>query len=67
LKAWRDKRKDPMESGIEQLDSYLARLGVNFGWLVIFDLRTKALPIEERLSTQVTTTKNGRCVTIVRA
>ena len=67
LKAWRDKRGDPMESGIEQLDSYLARLGVNFGWLVIFDLRAKALPIEERLTTEVTTTKNGRSVTIVRA
>ncbi|KYC41616.1 polyketide biosynthesis operon protein CyrO [Scytonema hofmannii PCC 7110] len=67
LKAWRDKKADPMESGIEQLDSYLARLGVNFGWLVIFDRRTKALPIEERLNTQVTTTKNGRFVTIVRA
>ncbi len=67
LKAWRDKRGDPIESGIEQLDSYLARLGVNFGWLVIFDLRSKALPIEERLNTQITTTKNGRSVTIVRA
>jgi type II secretory pathway predicted ATPase ExeA len=67
LKAWRDKRRDPMESGIEQLDSYLARLGVNFGWLVIFDLRAKALPIEERLTTEVTTTKSGRSVTIVRA
>lgn len=67
LKAWRDKRGDPMESGIEQLDSYLARLGVSFGWLVIFDLRAKALPIEERLNTQFVTTKNGRSVTIVRA
>ncbi|TFI55135.1 ATP-binding protein [Mastigocladus laminosus UU774] len=67
LKAWRDKRGDPTESGIEQLDSYLARLGLNFGWLIIFDLRTKALPIEERLSTEVTTTKNGRSITIVRA
>jgi type II secretory pathway predicted ATPase ExeA len=67
LKAWRDKRGDPMESGIEQLDSYLARLGVNFGWLIVFDLRAKALPIEERLTSEVTTTKNGRSVTIVRA
>jgi type II secretory pathway predicted ATPase ExeA len=67
LKAWRDKRGDPMESGIEQLDSYLARLGVNFGWLIIFDLRARALPIDERLTTEVTTTKNGRSVTIVRA
>ena len=52
LKAWRDKRGDPFENGLEQLDSYLARLGVNFGWLIIFDRRSKALPIEERLTTQ---------------
>jgi hypothetical protein len=56
-----------MESGIEQLDSYLARLGVNCGWLVIFDVRTKALPIAERLNTQVVNTKNGRSITIIRA
>jgi len=67
LKAWRDKRGDPQAAGIEQLDSYLARLGVNFGWLIIFDQRTKALPIEERLTTSVKTTKNGRSVVIVRA
>ncbi len=67
LKAWRDQRGDPTQSGIEQLDSYLARLGVKFGWLVIFDLRTKALPIDERLATEVTATKNGRSITIVWA
>ncbi|MDJ0694647.1 ATP-binding protein [Mastigocoleus sp. MO_188.B34] len=67
LKTWRDKKGDPLESGLEQLDSYLARLGVNFGWLVIFDLRGKALPIEERLSTEVVTSENGRSVTVVRA
>ena len=67
LKTWRDKKGDPMESGLEQLDSYLARLGVDFGWLVIFDLRAKVLPIEERLSTEVTTSENGRSVTVVRA
>ena len=67
LKAWRDKKRDPLEDGLEQLDSYLARLGVNFGWLIIFDRRQKALPIEERLTTQVTTTKNGCSVIVVRA
>ena len=50
LKAWRDKKGDPLESGTEQLDSYLARLGVNLGWLIIFDLRKKALPIQDRLT-----------------
>ncbi len=67
LKAWRDQKKDPLEAGLSQLDSYLARLGEDFGWLVIFDRRSNALPLDERLATQVTTTKNGRSVTVVRA
>lgn len=67
LKAWRDKKRDSLEDGLEQLDSYLARLGVNFGWLIIFDRRKKAPSIEERLTTQLTNTKNGRSVTVVRA
>ncbi|MEC4818658.1 MAG: hypothetical protein SAK29_36095 [Scytonema sp. PMC 1069.18] len=66
-KAWHNKKGDPQEDGLEQLDSYLARLGVDFGWLIIFDQRSKAPPIEERLTTQITTTKNGRSVTVVRA
>ncbi|MCP2732279.1 hypothetical protein [Limnofasciculus baicalensis] len=53
LKVWRDKKGDPIETGIEQLDSYLARLGVDFGWLVIFDRRSNALEMEERLVTQL--------------
>jgi hypothetical protein len=67
LKAWRDKKGDPEVDGIEQLDSYLARLGEDFGWLIIFDCRSKALPLVERLGTQVKTTENGRRVTVVRA
>ncbi|MGH7998413.1 MAG: AAA family ATPase [Brasilonema sp.] len=66
LKVWRDKKKDPLEAGLEQLDAYLARLGEDFGWLVIFDRRSNALPLESRLETQITTTKNGRSVTVVR-
>jgi hypothetical protein len=67
LKVWRDKKGDPQEDGLDQLDAYLARLGVNFGWLIIFDRRAKALPLSERLTTQVTTTKGGRAVAVVRA
>jgi hypothetical protein len=67
LKVWRDKKRDPQAEGIEQLDSYLARLGVDFGWLLVFDRREKAPPIEERLSTKITTTKNQRSITIIRA
>ena len=67
LKVWHPKKGDPLKDGLEQLDSYLARLGVGFGWLIIFDQRSKAPPIEERLTTQITTTKNGRSITVVRA
>ena len=83
LKVWRDtghfpqrgepphgsvlKKGDPLEDGLEQLESYLARLGENFGWLIIFDRRSKAPSIEERLSTQVKTTEAGCFITVVRA
>jgi len=67
LKVWRDKKGDPLEDGLEQLDSYLARLELNSGWLIIFDRRKSALSIEERLTTQLTSTDRGRFVTVVRA
>jgi IS605 OrfB family transposase len=67
LKVWRDKKGDPVAAGLEQLDAYLARLGLDSGWLVIFDCRHSALPIEERLATQLAITNNGRTVTVVRA
>jgi type II secretory pathway predicted ATPase ExeA len=67
LKVWREKKRDPQSEGIEQLESYLARLGLDFGWLLIFDRRKNALPIEERLSTQVVVTQNQRSITVIRA
>jgi hypothetical protein len=67
LKVWREKKGDPQDEGLEQLDSYLARLGTDFGWLFVFDRRQKAPPIEERLSTQIMTTKNQRSITVIRA
>ncbi len=67
LKVWREKKRDPQAEGIEQLESYLARLGLDFGWLFVFDRRKNALPIEERLSTQVVVTENQRAITVIRA
>ncbi len=67
LKVWREKKGDPQDEGLEQLDSYLARLGVDFGWLFVFDRRKKAPSIEERISTQIVTTKNQRSITVIRA
>ena len=67
LKVWREKKRDPQIEGIEQLESYLARLGLNQGWLFVFDRRKNALPMEERLSTQVVNTQNQRAITVIRA
>ncbi|MDJ0734285.1 MAG: ATP-binding protein [Nostocaceae cyanobacterium] len=67
LKVWREKKRDPQTEGIEQLESYLARLGLNEGWLFVFDRRKNALPIEERLSTQIVNTENQRAITVIRA
>jgi hypothetical protein len=67
LKVWRPKKADPLSKGLEQLDRYLARLGQNSGWLVIFDRRENAPELEERLKTEIHTTQMGRLVTIIRA
>ncbi|MDJ0676172.1 MAG: ATP-binding protein [Calothrix sp. MO_167.B42] len=67
LKVWREKKRDPQTAGIEQLESYLARLGLDQGWLFVFDRRNNALPMEERLSTQVVNTQNKRAITVIRA
>jgi hypothetical protein len=67
LKAWRDKTKDPEEQGLDQLDSYLERIKVDYGWLFVFDRRKNAPPFVERLLTKTATTKNGRSVVIIRA
>ena len=66
LKVWREKKRDPQADGIEQLESYLARLELLSGWLFIFDRRKNALPIEERLSTKVVRTEKGRDITLIR-
>jgi AAA-like domain len=67
LKVWRDRRPDPLTKGLEQLESYLARLGLETGWLVIFDRRSNQPPIEERTITEIGQTSSGRMVTVIRA
>jgi hypothetical protein len=66
LKVWRDRRPDPMPAGIEQLDQYLARLGIDTGWLIIFDRRSDLPPIEERTTTELAKTLSGQQVTVIR-
>ncbi|MEW6220602.1 MAG: ATP-binding protein [Thermodesulfobacteriota bacterium] len=66
LKVWRDGEKDPLAEGLEQLDGYLAGLGLDTGWLVIFDQRTGLAPIAERTGAQEASSPAGRPVTVIR-
>ena len=67
LKVWRDGRPDPLDDGLKQLDAYLAGLGLDSGWLVIFDRRSGQPPIEERTTSLEQQTPGGRRVTLIRA
>ncbi|MEG4282295.1 ATP-binding protein [Microcoleus sp. A006_D1] len=67
LKVWRNRKSDPLNKGLEQLDGYLARLGQDKGWLVIFDRRDNALELEERLKTEIHPSPLGREITVIRA
>jgi len=66
LKVWRDREKDPLAEGLAQLDGYLSGLGLETGWLVIFDRRSGLPPISERTTTEPATTPAGRPVTVIR-
>jgi type II secretory pathway predicted ATPase ExeA len=65
LKVWRDGESNPLHKGLSQLDSYLAGLGVETGWLVIFDQRSGLPDIAERTRTEPATTPTGREVIVV--
>jgi hypothetical protein len=66
LKVWRQTRPDPLTAGLVQLDSYLARLGLDWGWLVIFDRRNDLVEIADRTTTEMVMTANGRSITVIR-
>jgi len=66
LKVHRDGRPDPMTDGLGQLDTYLARAGLETGWLIIFDQRSGLPPIEERVSVSESVTPGGRRVHVIR-
>jgi hypothetical protein len=66
LKVWREGRPDPLKAGMEQLDRYLTGLGLNTGWLVIFDRRPGLPPIAERTTTEPATTPEKRTITVIR-
>jgi hypothetical protein len=66
LKVWREGRSDPAVAGLVQLDQYLAGLGLDWGWLVVFDQRVGVGPIADRTIVELAETRSGRLVTIVR-
>ena len=67
LKVRRDGAPDPLAEGLIQLDGYLAGLGLETGWLVIFDRRADQPPIAERTASSTTVSPQGRCIQVVRA
>jgi hypothetical protein len=66
LKVWRDGKPDPLAEGLTQLDRYLAGLGLDTGWLVIFDRRDGIPPLTERLSEQEQPSPGGRRIRVLR-
>jgi hypothetical protein len=59
LKVRRDGEPDPLAEGLTQLDGDLAGLGLDTGWLVIFDRRAGIPPLAERLGEEVHTSPGG--------
>lgn len=60
-------RPDPQSSGLAQLDGYLAGLGLDSGWLMIFDRGPGLQPVAERITTSVEKSPAGRAVPVIRA
>ncbi|RVX42564.1 AAA domain-containing protein [Nonomuraea polychroma] len=67
LKVWRPGQRDPVDEGLAQLDRYLDRLDLDTGYLVVFDRRPEAAPMEERVRFDQDRTPAGRQVTVLRA
>jgi len=66
LKVWRDStRLDPVEQGKEQLAGYLSRLGLDRGTLIVFDSRSGAAPLPDRVSCEETDYDGRRIVVLM--
>lgn len=65
LKVWRKGEKDPRPAGLEQLDDYLARLGLDEGTLVLFDRRPRKIGSRKPKRSRART-PSGRQVTLIR-
>jgi hypothetical protein len=67
LKVWRTHQTNPLTKGLAQIDSYLARLSQDTGWLMIFDRRHNAPELVDRLATEMHQTASGKMITVIRA
>jgi hypothetical protein len=67
VKVRRDREADPVPDGIGQVDDALDRLGIDAGWLVVFDRRTGLPPVSQRLSSSKEKTPEGREIVVIRA
>ena len=67
IKVWSPGQKDPLAKGLIQLDSYLAGLGLQKGWLVLFDRRPDLEPACDRTTCETVTSPGGREVVLIRA
>ena len=67
LKVQRDDGRNQVIRGLQQIDRYLARLNLATGWLVIFDRRRTALPIETRVRSEIRQTDTGRSIEVIYA
>jgi type II secretory pathway predicted ATPase ExeA len=65
LKVQRDRGPNQLEAGLTQIESYLERLNLSTGWLVIFDRRSEAKSIAERLHTEEHRTPKGLDITVI--
>ncbi|MFL0605788.1 PDDEXK family nuclease, partial [Cylindrospermopsis raciborskii] len=63
----RKEKLDPLTKGLTQLDKYLDGLGLDTGWLVIFDRRAGLPPMGERMSTEEAISPGGRTITVIRS
>jgi hypothetical protein len=66
LKVWRDGAPDPLAEGLGQLDGYLAGLGLDTGWLAIFDRRAARPPLPERMADGEQPSPGGRPIRVLR-
>jgi hypothetical protein len=67
MKVWRVGRPNPLAKGLEQIDCYLDQLGLNTGWLVIFDQRENPKLPGADLGMEDVVSPSGRTLTLVKA